>query len=56
MNEVKAFEREFGPELEPAVQSDGGINLWGLLNDRMHGRWKWAIAAGVILGLSLGVV
>jgi uncharacterized protein involved in exopolysaccharide biosynthesis len=56
MNEVKVFEREFGPESSPERQSEGGVNLWILLNDRMHGRWKWAIAAGLILGASLAVV
>lgn len=56
MNEVKVFEREFGPDPEASAQSEGSVNLWVLLNDRMHGRWKWAIAAGLILGLSMAVV
>ncbi len=55
MNEVKVFEREFGPEPDGASQGEGSVNLWVLLNDRMHGRWKWAIAAGLILG-ALAVV
>jgi Mrp family chromosome partitioning ATPase/uncharacterized protein involved in exopolysaccharide biosynthesis len=56
MNEVKVFEREFGPESDGTSQGEGSVNLWVLLNDRMHGRWKWAIAAGLILGASLAVV
>ena len=55
MNEVKVFEREFGSDAEGTPQ-EAGVNLWALLNDRMHGRWKWAISAGVILGLSMAVV
>ncbi|MGA1224917.1 MAG: GumC family protein [Phycisphaerales bacterium] len=56
MNEVKAFEREFGPESDPSPQADGSANLWVLLNDRMHGRWKWAISAGLVLGTSFAIV
>ena len=55
MNEVKVFEREFGSDAEGAPQ-EAGVNLWALLSDRMHGRWKWAISAGAILGLSMAVV
>ena len=56
MNEIKAFEREFGVESQASASGEAGVNLWALLNDRMHGRWKWAISAGGVLGLSLAVV
>ena len=56
MNEIKAFEREFGVDSHPSASGENGVNLWMLLNDRMQGRWKWAISAGAVLGLSLAVV
>jgi len=54
MNESMLFDREFGQP--QSLQEQEGVNLWMLVNDRMHGRWKWAISAGVILGIALGVV
>jgi succinoglycan biosynthesis transport protein ExoP len=56
MNEIKAFEREFGVDSPVPTSGEGGANLWTLLNDRMQGRWKWAISGGAVLGLSLAVV
>lgn len=58
MNEMKMFEREFGAAAtevggEPEA---GGSNLWVLLQDRMQGRWKWAVATGLVLGSALAAV
>lgn len=58
MNEMKMFEREFGAAA-PAGGGDGdggGANLWVLLQDRMQGRWKWAVATGLVLGSALAAV
>jgi len=54
MNENTMFEREFGRQQEGDPQE--GVNLWSMVVDRMHGRWKWAISAGLVLGAALAVV
>ena len=54
MNENTMFEREFGRPQEGDAHE--GVNLWSMFVDRMHGRWKWAISAGLVLGAALAVV
>ena len=47
------------PVFESGVHAsrDGdGHSLLALLDDRLHGRWKIALAAGMILGLAIGFV
>lgn len=55
MNEQMAFERELGSQGVESGGNDGSVNLLSLLNDRMHGRWKWAVALGLTLGGALAV-
>jgi len=55
MNELKAFEHELGDQRADVGDQDGSVNLLTLLNDRMHGRWKWAIALGITLGGAFAV-
>jgi len=55
MNEQNAFERELGSSEVQSTSDEGAVNLLSLLGDRMHGRWKWAVALGLTLGGALAV-
>jgi len=55
MNEQMAFERELSGSDQQSSDEQGTVNLFAMLNDRMHGRWKWAVALGLTLGGALAV-
>lgn len=40
----------------PPDDSQSGPSLWTMLDDRMRGRWKWAILGGAALGVTLALV
>lgn len=56
MNEQLAFEHELGRTQFEASESQQSLNILTLLSDRMHGRWKWAVALGVAVGGALATV